>query len=64
MSDQPRIRVFCVDDHPLLREGIATLINNQPDMVVVGQASTVGRPSKAFGSIVPTSLSWISDFPT
>ncbi|MFZ1051528.1 MAG: response regulator transcription factor [Candidatus Sulfotelmatobacter sp.] len=40
MSDQPRIRVFCVDDHPLLREGIATLINNQPDMVVVGQAST------------------------
>jgi DNA-binding NarL/FixJ family response regulator len=40
MSDQPRIRVFCVDDHPLLREGIATLINNQPDMLVVGQAST------------------------
>jgi DNA-binding NarL/FixJ family response regulator len=40
MSEQPRIRVFCVDDHPLLREGIATLINNQPDMQVVGQAST------------------------
>jgi len=40
MSEQPHIRVFCVDDHPLLREGIATLINNQPDMVVVGQAST------------------------
>ncbi len=40
MSEQTRIRVFCVDDHPLLREGIATLINNQPDMVVVGHAST------------------------
>jgi DNA-binding NarL/FixJ family response regulator len=39
MNDESRIRVFCVDDHPLLREGIATLINNQPDMVVVGQAS-------------------------
>jgi DNA-binding NarL/FixJ family response regulator len=39
MNDESRIRVFCVDDHPLLREGIAALINNQPDMVVVGQAS-------------------------
>jgi DNA-binding NarL/FixJ family response regulator len=32
--------VFAVDDHPLLREGIATLINNQPDMQVVAQASS------------------------
>ena len=40
MTEKTRIRVFCVDDHPLLREGTATLINNQPDMEVVGQAST------------------------
>jgi len=37
MSDQ--IRVFSVDDHPLLREGIAAIIDNQPDMVMVAQAS-------------------------
>jgi len=39
MSDQKHIRVFSVDDHHLLREGIATLINNQPDMLLVAEAS-------------------------
>ncbi|NOT63371.1 MAG: response regulator transcription factor [Acidobacteria bacterium] len=32
------LRVFLVDDHAVLREGLAVLINNQPDMQVVGQA--------------------------
>ena len=33
------IRVFSVDDHPLLREGIAALVNSQSDMSLVAQAS-------------------------
>ena len=48
MSDQSPIRVFSVDDHPLLREGIAAIINNQPDMVMVAQAATGGEAIQMF----------------
>lgn len=33
------IRVLAVDDHPLLREGIAALIGSEEDMEIVGEAS-------------------------
>ncbi len=39
MTTEAQIRVLSVDDHPLLREGLATIINNQPDMLLVAQAS-------------------------
>ena len=31
----PRIRILCVDDHRIVREGIALIISRQPDMRVV-----------------------------
>jgi len=42
VSAEKRIRVFTVDDHPLMREGIAAVIERQQDMVLVGEA-TNGR---------------------
>ena len=39
MTAESTIRVMTVDDHPLLREGLAALINNQPGMQLVAQAA-------------------------
>jgi DNA-binding NarL/FixJ family response regulator len=53
MSEQPKIRVFSVDDHPLLREGIGALINSQPDMVLVGHATTGREAIQRFREFHP-----------
>src|SRR5580704_12183980 len=34
-----QIRVLSVDDHPLLREGIAAILGSRPDILMVAQAS-------------------------
>jgi DNA-binding NarL/FixJ family response regulator len=39
MSDSPRITVLAVDDHPLFRSGIVAVLQDEPDIVVVGEAS-------------------------
>jgi DNA-binding NarL/FixJ family response regulator len=40
MTSPPKpIRIALVDDHPLLRQGIAALLSDQPDLQLVGQAS-------------------------
>jgi DNA-binding NarL/FixJ family response regulator len=38
-TDSSLIRILTVDDHPLLRKGIAALVNIEPDMKLVAEAS-------------------------
>ena len=53
MSEASRIRVFSVDDHALLREGIAAIVTNEPDMILVAQASTGQEAVRQFQTHQP-----------
>jgi DNA-binding NarL/FixJ family response regulator len=43
-----RIRVLTVDDHPLLREGIAAVLESQPDIELVGEATSGTEAVESF----------------
>ena len=47
------IRILTVDDHPLLRDGIAARVNNEGDMKIVAEASTGREAIERFGEHRP-----------
>src|ERR1700756_3224228 len=53
MKDARKIRVLCVDDHPIVRDGIAAIINLQADMTLVGAAATGAEALKQFVATSP-----------
>jgi DNA-binding NarL/FixJ family response regulator len=54
MTSQPEpIRILSVDDHPLLRQGVTALIETQPDMSMVGEATTGREAIEMFRATRP-----------
>ncbi|MGC4002225.1 MAG: hypothetical protein QM811_03395 [Pirellulales bacterium] len=45
------IRILCVDDHPLVRKGIAAILANEPDMALVAEAENGRAAIDAFRDV-------------
>jgi DNA-binding NarL/FixJ family response regulator len=46
-------RVFLVDDHPIVRQGLALLINREPDLVICGEADGAPSALQAIPNVLP-----------
>ena len=53
MAETGPIQILSVDDHPLLREGLAALINGQPDMSLIAHAATGREGLEKFRAHLP-----------
>lgn len=51
--DQPRIRVLVVDDHPMMRKGLAATLEPESDMQVVGAAASGDEALRIFRETRP-----------
>jgi DNA-binding NarL/FixJ family response regulator len=50
---QPKTKIFLVDDHPLVREWLTNLINEEPDFEVCGQAGNAREALGLVGTLQP-----------
>lgn len=50
---KPTIRVMCVEDHRIVREGLALIINQEPDMKMVGSCATVPEALELYTTVRP-----------
>lgn len=48
-----KTRILLVDDHDIVRLGLMTLLNDRPDMEVVGEASTAAEAVRQTGAVSP-----------
>jgi len=48
-----RMKIMIVDDHPILRKGLSMVINQEPDLVVAGEAEDASAALEMIDSIMP-----------
>src|SRR6185295_19260512 len=53
MKKPAQIRVLCVDDHPIMRDGIAAIIKGQNDVVSVGEAGDGNSAIEQYRKLKP-----------
>jgi DNA-binding NarL/FixJ family response regulator len=53
MKRAAKKRILIVDDHPMMRQGLAQLIDNESDLNVCGEADTAGQALTAVGTQKP-----------
>jgi DNA-binding NarL/FixJ family response regulator len=46
-------RILIVDDHPMMRQGLAQLIGEEPDLTICGEAEKAGEALEAVGKLKP-----------
>ncbi len=49
-------KILIVDDHPILRKGLSMLINQEPDLTVVGEADTAQKAFEVMDTVKPDLL--------
>ncbi len=53
VSERGTVRVFLLDDHEIVRRGVADLLNAEPDLEVVGEAGTAAEALSAVAATEP-----------
>ena len=48
-----KIRVILADDHPVVRDGLAAIVNRQPDMEVVAEAADGEEATELYDRHLP-----------
>src|ERR1700756_1417467 len=53
MNTGRKIRILCVDDHPIVREGLASIIGLQTDMELIGTAESGAKALELLRETAP-----------
>jgi DNA-binding NarL/FixJ family response regulator len=53
MKKTPPIRILCVDDHPIVRDGLISIVTMQPDMEIIGGAGSGAEGLSMFRDLNP-----------